>query len=250
MIFKWILPVFLFLNVVPASLLAGNSLNELVLEQIKAMPHGGSYSASHLATLRLQSATHFEQGKFSVTPESASPSYCSGATYLVFLKVLEKLREGGNLKLDDSVLANLAIRGQPDGAGIWGRWNANGPGTARLFHEMGLGKNFTDFNAAKPGDFMKIFWNHEIGVAEHGHSVIFLGFESQNGNESVRFWSSNIPAGYGEKSVPRSKIAFALFSRFENPANLANAIPQSDKYLASLTSKRSSMAEMKEKCGF
>jgi hypothetical protein len=34
------------------------------------------------------------------------------------------------------------IRGQRDGEGIWGRWNANGPGTARLFHEMNLGENF------------------------------------------------------------------------------------------------------------
>jgi hypothetical protein len=29
---------------------------------------------------------------------------------------------------------------QRDGAGIWGRWNANGPGTARLFYELGLGQ--------------------------------------------------------------------------------------------------------------
>jgi hypothetical protein len=248
--FKWILPALFFLSAVPSPLFAGNSLNDLVLEQIKTMPRGGSYSASHLATLRLQAATHFESGRFSVTPEAASPSYCSGATYLVFLKALESLRGEGNLKLDDSVLTRLVIRGQPDGAGIWGRWNANGPGTARLFHEMDLGRNFTDFDSAKPGDFMKIFWTHEIGAAEHGHSVIFLGFETQNGVPSVRFWSSNVPAGYGEKTVPRARIAFAIFSRLEKPMNLANPIPNSDKYLASLTSKRSSVAEAKTYCGF
>lgn len=229
------------------------SLNFLVLEQIREMPHGGSYAASHLATLRLEEAAHFEQGKFFVMPDAASPSYCSGATYLVFLKVLEKLREEGKLQLDDdAILSKLVVSGQPDGVGVWGRWNANGPGTARLFHELGLGRNFVDFNSALPGDFMKIFWTNEIGAAEKGHSVIFLGSEEVKGVPSVRFWSSNIPAGYGEKVVPRSKIAFAIFSRFEHPANLSNVakLPLRDSYLAGLTQKRSTVAEAKAQCGF
>jgi len=248
--FKRILLI--FLASAHAHLFAGLSLNDLVLDQIKQMPRGGDYSASHLATLRLQEAAHFEQGKFFIMPDAASPSYCSGATYLVFLKVLEKLRDTGKLTLDDSVLAKLVIRGQPDGVGIWGRWNANGPGTARLFHELNLGRNFVDFEAAKPGDFMKIFWTHEIGATEHGHSVVFLGLDNIHGVPSVKFWSSNIPAGYGEKSVPRSKIALAIFSRLETPANLANTekIPNQDKYLSRLTSVTSSVAEAKAKCGF
>jgi hypothetical protein len=72
-------------------------------------------------------------------------------------------------------MENLLIRGQGDGVGIWGRWNANGPGTARLFEELHLGKNFTSFEEARPGDFMKIFWNDNIGGTESGHSVIYLG---------------------------------------------------------------------------
>ena len=143
------------------------------------------------------------------------------------------------------------IHGQRDGEGIWGRWNANGPGTARLFHEIDLGRNSTDFAQAAPGDFMKIFWSGEIGKAEHGHSVIYLGSEKRTDGDYVRFWSSNIPAGYGEKSVPRGKIAQAVFSRLENPANLARikAQPALDAYLAELTSKASSVAEMRAKCG-
>lgn len=31
----------------------------------------------------------------------------------------------------------LAIKGQLGGVGISGRWNANGPGTACLFRELG-----------------------------------------------------------------------------------------------------------------
>lgn len=227
------------------------NLNALVLEQMKQMPRGGRYSASHFATIRLQSAAHFESGKFFVLPAAASPSYCSGATYLVFIKTIETLRAHGQLNLNFTTLDQLMIRNQRDGEGIWGRWNANGPGTARLFHELGLGQNFNDFGQAQPGDFMKIFWSPEVGRNEHGHSCIFLGTENRFGVEYVRYWSSNIPFGYGEKSVPRSKIAYAIFSRLQTPENLPriNNAPFVDVYLASLLRKRSNFAEAIRKCG-
>ncbi|MEO7167042.1 MAG: hypothetical protein ABI787_02245 [Spartobacteria bacterium] len=242
---------FAFLGGIAQAQLAPSPLNDLILQQIAKMPSGGKYSASRTATLRLQAAAHFESGIFSVLPASASPSYCSGATYLVFLKTIEALRERGDLELNYDTLESLLIRGQRDGAGIWGRWNANGPGTARLFHELGLGRNFDDFAEAQPGDFMKIFWSPEVGREEHGHSVIYLGTEKKLGLDYVRFWSSNIPFGYGEKSVPRSKIVHAIFSRLYTPANLTQ-IGQTaplDSYLASLVRVRSSYDEAKEKCG-
>src|SRR6267142_6574285 len=148
-------------------------LNSLILEQIQKMPTGGKYSVSHFAKIKLESAAHFESGKFLVIPTAPYPSFCSGATYLVFVKALETLRERGELQLDFATLNQLVIRDQHDGEGVWGRWNANGPGTARLFYELGLGRNFTDFAQAQPGDFMKIFWNNNVGRSESGHSVIF-----------------------------------------------------------------------------
>ena len=125
------------------------------------------------------------------------------------------------------------------------------PGTARLFHELGLGRNFSSFEQAQPGDFMKIFWSKQVGRRESGHSVIFLGTENRNGVEYVRYWSSNVPSGYGEKEVPRSKIAQVIFSRLEQPANLAriNSRPGTDAYLASLLRKKSSFAEATRNCG-
>ena len=227
-------------------------LNDLILAQIQQMPVGGNYSAAHVATMRLQSATHFEQGKFFLQPSAASPSYCSGATYLVFLKTLEALRNTGRLKLDEQTLASMVVTGQRDGEGVWGRWNANGPGTARLFYELHLGENFTDFSRAKPGDFMKIFWTDEVGMSEHGHSVVFIGMEKRDGVDYVRFWSSNIPAGYGEKCVPRNKISMAIFSRLETPENLLHIrqIPRLDAYLSGLETRRSSFGEARAKCGF
>jgi hypothetical protein len=244
----------LFASVLPNDLLAQlevSPLNDLVLQQIGKMPVGGKYSASRSATIRLQAAAHFESGKFFVVPDAASPSYCSGATYLVFIKTIEALRDRGDLDLNYETLDQLMIRGQPDGSGIWGRWNANGPGTARLFYELGLGPNFDDFEEARPGDFMKIFWSPEVGREEHGHSVIFLGTEKRAGLDYVRFWSSNIPFGYGERSVPRTKIVHAIFSRLAAPANLTRiaTIPVIDRYLASLERVRSSYTEAKAKCG-
>src|SRR5579884_2097521 len=79
-------------------------LNRIVLEQVRQMPEGGNYSTHPVATIRLQSAAHFESGKFFVLPAAASPSYCSGATYLVFLKTIEALRASGELALDSQAL--------------------------------------------------------------------------------------------------------------------------------------------------
>ena len=146
----------LFIAVAPQVLFASDC-NELVLEQVRQMPKGGSYSVSHFAKIRLQSSAHFESGKFFIIP--AGPSFCSGATYLVFIRTIEALRERGQLRLDYGTLERLIIRDQRDGEGVWGRWNANGPGTARLFHELRLGRNFDNIDQAKDGAFMKIFWS-------------------------------------------------------------------------------------------
>ncbi|PYL50098.1 MAG: hypothetical protein DMF32_05250 [Verrucomicrobia bacterium] len=226
-----------FIAIAPQFSFAGDC-NDLVLEQVKEMPKGGRYSVSHFAKIRLQSSAHFESGKFFIIP--AGPSFCSGATYLVFIRTIEALRERGQLRLDYGALERLIIRDQRDGEGVWGRWNANGPGTARLFHELRLGRNFDNIDQAKPGDFMKIFWSRQVGRNEHGPD-----------GQYVRYWSSNIPSGYGEKSVPRSKIAYAIFSRLERPDNLARitSAPSVDTYLASLLRSRSSISEAGAKCG-
>ena len=195
---------------------------------------------------RFTAAVSVRNGALSVQAAAAMPNFCSEATYLVFLKTI-----AARQALDPAALDALRVRGQPDGQGVWGRWNANGPGTARLFHELGLGPNFEDFDLAHPGDFMKIFWSAEVGSRERGHSVIFLGREQRDGVETVRFWSSNSPAGYGEKTVPRSRIAYAIFSRLEHPETLnrLNILPATDAYLARLNVLRSSVAEARAKTG-
>jgi hypothetical protein len=217
--------------------------NETILRLLNSMPTGGGYVATNAATRDLQSAVQVQAGQLNVRPSAARATYCSGATYLVFVQAIQSCLPKSSLQ--GPVAEALAIRGQPDGVGVWGRWNANGPGTACLFRELGLGPNFTSFDAARPGDFMKIFWTGAVGLLEHGHSVIYLERFQKQGVEMVSFWSSNKPLGYGVKSVPRSRIKYAIFSRLEEPANIQriNGLPLRNHYLASLLDSESSIAE-------
>ena len=232
-------------------------INQVVLEQIRTMPSGGGYATTLPAHQGLADSVQVSD-PVQIAPKKASPGYCSGATYLVFLKTLAALQKSDALHLSSETWEALTPRLRPDGKdtlpdgeSLWGRWNANGPGTARLFHELDLGQNFTNFSAAKPGDFMKIFWTDAVGKKESGHSVIFLGLTMADGVESVRFWSSNQPDGFGEKVIPRARIARAIFSRLEHPERIVRwaTLPARDPYLASLLKTESSFAEAKKMSG-
>ena len=65
-----------------------NDPNEVILQVIQSMPEGGGYSASNEANARLAEAARSVRGTLTLEPGIAKPSYCSGATYLVFLKTL------------------------------------------------------------------------------------------------------------------------------------------------------------------
>jgi hypothetical protein len=231
--------------------LHASDFNAIVLEQIRKMPEGGGYATTREAHQALNSAVAVSPLGLRVESSKAQPSYCSGATYLLFLKTLVAAEKQGLCPQGLTSSEFLLPKAMADGVGIWGRWNANGPGTARLFHELGLGKNFTAWEQARPGDFMKIFWSSDVGKKERGHLVVFLGTETKDGVEHVRFWSSNKPGGYGEKSVPKSKVAAVIFSRLENPSNMQRAatMPKKDAYLASLLTHESSLSEALQKSG-
>ena len=246
-----------FLNPpVPTVPRSSSDPNAAVLSAIRTMPSGGRYSASSAAFDGLGRAVTVGNGALRIDSRNAQPSFCSGATYLVFLQALDQLSRERGFALDAATLSTLLVAHQRDGQGIWGRWNANGPGTARLFSELRLGRNFTDFADARPGDFMKIFWTDEIGQREHGHSVVFLGTNVIAGKEFVKFWSSNIASGagdlsgYGDKIIPRTKIVRAIFSRLENPENIAHirAISATDPFLAGLLSRRTTLEEVRRMC--
>jgi hypothetical protein len=231
------------------------TMNELILELLAEMPKGGGYDKSPdgISIEKLSSAIRIESNHLVIEAEKAKPSFCSSATYLVFVAVFNRLNREGRLALAPEVMEKLLVRGQRDGVGVWGRWNANGPGTARLFEELHLGKNFASLDEAQPGDFMKIFWNENIGSNELGHSVIYLGRggTDDNGPEVVRYWSSNKPNGFGTGEVPLSKIKRALFSRLEDPRAIMGVLkmPEKDSYLAAMLKRTSTPEEMMRMVG-
>lgn len=67
-------------------------LNGYVLEAVRSMPEGGGYEASQEAVDRLASAVVREGGVIRQDLGKAGASFCSGATYLVFLRTIELLR--------------------------------------------------------------------------------------------------------------------------------------------------------------
>jgi len=225
------------------------SLNERVLRAIEEMPLGGGYAVTRLASLALsRSISEGQNGTLLVDPQTAQPSYCSGATYLVLLNALKfEIDKINDHEKRTKLIERLKVASQSDGVGIWGRWNSNGPCMAVLFAESGMGISFWDYKKAQPGDFLKLWWKDPIGRDEAGHSVVFLGYgETPEGENGIEIWSSNKPNGYGKKVVPFSKIHHALFSRCEHPervGELAN-LPERSEMLAGMLKRNISYDEV------
>jgi hypothetical protein len=263
-----------------AGLAAALDYNALVLQKIKSMPMGGDYAAYRrdapegerfgdlYATVDgMGKALEVDRrGRLVVKPRRAMPgSFCSSATYLLFCEVVAQLQRDGVVAADARLSRNLAdvggredvIHGRLDGVGLFGHWNADGPGTAVLFQRLGLGRSFLGYEHAKPGDFLKIFWNDKIGKGERGHLVVYLG-ESENG-DAIQVWSSNQrnadgSSGYGTMWVAKSRIHRALFSRLEHPERLAwwLEFPEAEKtseYLVRIRRTPSTLAEMRKQAG-
>ena len=130
---RWVaLPLFL-----PLLAAQDNSLppiNRAVIDALHAMPAGGRYSTGPAANHGLSGAVSDSGGLLSVHETGAVPSYCSEATYLVFLKTLSRLQSSGKLSLTPEAVRGLRPAGQPDGTGIWDA----GMQTARARHGFSM----------------------------------------------------------------------------------------------------------------
>lgn len=216
------------------------------------MPSGGGYAVNAKAARGLRISNVVKDERLIVKPSLAQPSYCSGATYLVFLKAVSSMQQKKTIALPEKNLQKLVVRGEADGHGVWGRWNANGPGVAKLFHDLGIGYNFEDPAYARPGDFMKIFWKDAVGKNEFGHLVIYLGRrQNAKGEVLIKYWSSNQPDGYGVKETPASKMSWVIFSRLHKPQQLTNLgkLPKSDPFLVNMLKKDFSRAQVRKAVG-
>ena len=179
---------------------------------------------------------------------NATPSFCSSACYLLLLKSLQiwDSAQPRPVISERAWLALIPRFGQHDGEGPWGWANANGPGLAVLVHRLGAGINFEDWRKARPGDFMKIFWTDRIGRRESGHLTVLV----KDGGDQVTFWSSNIPDGYGARTVPKSRIRRVIFTRITRPErfNLAPSVG-SHPWLSSLLRQEVGMKEVRRHSG-
>jgi len=230
---------------------AEENFNNLVLNGINQMPNGGGYATNLEAAIGLRRSNDVRGGNLFLVPKLAVPSYCSGATYLVFLKAVRELQQNKRIDLNEQSLRRLLVQGDSDGNGYWGRWNANGPGTAKLVADLKIGKNFEDIRSAKKGDFLKIFWSKEIGAQERGHSVIYLGkHQNPNGEWEIEYWSSNKPLGYGLKTTKAHFMKWCLFTRIDSIEGFKNVsnLSQTDEFLASMLLKGYTRNDIRRRC--
>lgn len=227
-----------------------------VVEAVRSMPSGGGYAGDRAAEVRLAERGVVwcaDEKKLVVSPLEAAPTFCSAACYEVLLLALEKWQAvHPQQALSPRVWENLRVEvDHPDGYLSWGRVNANGPGLAKWVHDVGAGVNFSSPEAAQPGDFLKFFHTPEIGARERGHLVVFLGLEQKDGETRLRYWSSNRPGGYGERSVPLSKLHHPIFTRITRPERMARVLqlPVFDSWLSSMLMRAHSYEEVVQKCG-
>lgn len=225
-----------------------------VQKALSQMPKGGGYSVKAPASKNLSTKAivwDAASQQLKVNVAEAQPSFCSGACYVLLLHSLKLWQQGTHAPLPPEAWKACDVHGQGDGYGIWGRANANGPGFAKLVHDLGAGENFTDIKKARPGDFLKFFWTEEIGCKERGHMVAFLGLEEKEGLLHVRYWSSNMPDGYSERSIPLQKMHNLIFTRITHPGKFANAdkLPAVDTWLKDMQKRSVPFSEVAEQCG-
>ena len=231
------------------------ALNAMVLQAVADMPGNGGYSVGASAAKRLANQAvvwNEADHALKLNLKAAQPSFCSAACYIALLRSLQLWQQSGAGSLPPAAWKAMDVTlGTPDGKGVWGRANANGPGFAKLVHDLGAGVNFTELQQARAGDFLKFFWNGEIGAKERGHIVVFLGTAEVDGQPAVRYWSANKPDGFSERTVPLAKMHHLIFTRITKPENFANAakLPESDAWLRDMQKASVPFDEVCKRCG-
>lgn len=224
---------------------AGIDYNAKVMEIIRALPTGGGYSRGNSFVSPKFQTHNIGGGNWELRVYDGFPSHCTSATYALFGHLVALLHNGGKIALTADQLRWLEVSWRtPDGAALvdgqdpWWIFNANGAGAAALIKHTGIGVSFRDdkLAEARPGDFLKIFWNGNVGASEQGHQVVYTGRRQVGGGEMICFWGSQkqgtrkrngrrqplyFPAreggkvhnGYGEVCRPRGDIKHMVFSR-------------------------------------
>ena len=232
---------------------AGTDYNAMILDIIKGLPSGGGYSRGSSFQLPTITAHNIGGRHWEMRVYDGFPSHCTSATYAVLTRLIAVLQDSGRIALDGEQIATLSAKNRMpdgttlvDGQGAFQIFNANGAGTAALLKHTGTGMSFRDDKLAyaRPGDFLKMFWNENVGASEQGHQVVYLGHKTVGSRDMLCFWGSQrqnkkkrpggtealyFPAadggkvedGYGEACRPRSDIKAMIFSRVTCMEHLA-----------------------------
>ena len=232
---------------------AGTDYNAMILDIINGLPSGGGYSIGSSFQLPTITAHNIGAGRWEMRVYDGFPSHCTSATYTVFARLVSVLLDNGRIALDGEQIAALSAKSRMpnggtlvDGQGPFQIFNSNGAGVAALLKHTGTGMSFRDDKLlyARAGDFLKLFWNDNVGASEHGHQVIYLGHKTVGSREMVCFWGSQrqnkkkrsggtealyFPAaegdkvvdGYGQVCRPRADIKAMVFSRVTCMEHLA-----------------------------
>ena len=223
----------------------GVDYNAMILNIIKELPKGGGYSIGSDFVAPAVQTHNIGGGRSEMRVYDGHPSHCTSATYALFMRLAAVLHNDGRINLTPDQIRTLEVRRRladgtqlVDGHGPNWIFNSNGAGVAALFKHTGVGLSFRDDKLvyARAGDFLKLFWNDNVGASEQGHQVVYLGRRDVGGREMICFWGSQrqnvkkrgghkealyFPAkagekvvdGYGEVCRPRGDIKEMIFSR-------------------------------------
>ncbi len=224
---------------------SGVDYNRMILDIISTLPTGGGYSIGESFVAPKLQAHNVGGGNWELRVYDGFPSHCTSATYALYAHLIAVLNNSGRISLSADQLRSLEVRrSMPDGSqlvdgqGPWWIFNSNGAGVAALLKHTGTGVSFRDdkLRYARPGDFLKLFWNGGVGASEQGHQVVYTGHRQADGRDMICFWGSQrqhkkkrsggtgplyfparagaeVQSGYGEVCRPRDDVKAMIFSR-------------------------------------
>jgi hypothetical protein len=185
------------------------SLNPFVLKVITGYPLDGSYQYHCSWTPReydiyngvTQDLWYRGMVVAKAYPDGSRCSYCCGFTFEVFMRAMKLRNIQNGLEPDD--FNGMTFNDLFNALQLW-YIEGKGDSEARAITCYGLGTTVTNFEDARPGDFVSY-----STTPSGGHSVIFLGWLRDETNKIVgfKYFSSNLSgngAGYAQTHFSNS----------------------------------------------
>lgn len=201
--------------------------NKFILKAIDIVqataPDGGGYFAN-IKAQPPETPIGYELKLFgkSLFKPQRKTSFCSGATYAVFIEALNMIYADSTKELDFERfeafrMEELDGKRREDGVKFWGKWNDDGYGNHYAMVQYSKIGTRISPEEALPGDFVNISWTNG-----GGHSTVFLGwYIDEKGEKRLMYFSSQKSTnGLADQGVKISNIKELCFVRLTNPDNI------------------------------